>query len=455
MYKRIFIGLLLITSSFSASALCIRNPVSGGQSWPPGWQPFDTTTGTYSLWNGSINGGSMNMPKFINLSSDLVQPIGTQIANGGPVPLRQYGEFNGLSPDDVLFVCSANEEGYLYEGYIINTNSAYHKQQVAVPEISETTYATRVRRVGWRALNVTTGQYFSDKWQLRPLTGLDRDIYGRILVKAKNFSDAQLEFYKLPYPTPKVGGGTVSTTTATSFSTFDPFGYVTLISHLGENSTTHVASCVNGDSLLGCPLPQSNFVPGVLDNKNSNGGGGGFSSYKGCQVSFVTPSVVFEPISVAALQSGETRNGKVEVIYGCENGANFGTATGTNALGFKVSDASKSVANAFNFKTTGTAVTKLLSERYGDSDVALGVGIDIYPKGGSVPMNWLTSSSTGGGDLNGWYLPNGHRVNSDAEPFGVYIAEYDVKLSKLPDTLGHPVTPGLVYATAELLLIVQ
>ena len=458
MLKRILLALVLINLSTSAFAFCVRNPKAAFEwPWPEDWHPFDPTTGIRGDWSGGGNGGSLNMGR-VNLASDLVQPVGSIMANGGPVPLTQYGEITGFQPEQVLFICSPEEEGLLFEGFVA-TAALYQGKRVIHPDVPDNTYATSVQRVGWRALHIESGKYFTPNWQLRPLTGLDRDIYGRILVKAKNFSAVQLEFVKVPSPV-STDVGLYEAPFIEDFTFYDPFGWVTLVSHNeGPNATpsSKLPRCKEGESSMLC-VPWNVFSPylvGPLSNIHYYTGSGGFTSYKGCQVSSVTPVVVFEPISVTDLQSGETRNGKVEVVYACENGANFGTATGANALGFKVSDASRNVANGFNFKTTGSAVTKLFSERYGDSDVALGVGIDIYPKGDSVPMNWLTSSSIGGGNLNGWYQPNGFRVNPDTESFGVYIAEYDVKLSKLPDTLAHPVTPGSVYATAELLLVVQ
>lgn len=459
MLKKLLISGLLFTFSFSASALCIRVNLAASEQWPAGWEPFDPTTGTKANWNGKINGGSLNMPNSINLSSDLIQPIGTQLANGGPVPLTQFGEFVGFQPEQVLFVCSPDEEGLLYEGFIANMNSAYNGKVVNVPEVPELTFTTFVKRIGWRALHLATGQYFTDRWQLRPLTGLDRDIYGRILVKAKNFSDVQLEYYKIPTPTPFVGGGAYTAPNWTNFGYFDPFGFTALISHNTGPTASHtsrIPRCFAGQTMAECSIGSiSNwYVPGTLSNIQANGGGGGFTTYKGCQVGFVTSNVTFAPISAAELEAGGSRSGQIEVIYHCENGANMGTGTGANAIGFKVTDTSKTIASSLGYTAAGgSGVTKLFSEKYNDPDSARGVAIEIFPENDPVPLNWLTSSAVGGGLPNGWSKPLGVKLNPDTDLFGIYRVKYDVKLAKFNPIV--PATPGKVYATAELLLVLQ
>lgn len=457
MLKRILSVLILLNFSASAFALCVRVP----DTFPDGWEPFDPTTGISALWNGKINGGGLNMGR-TNLASDLVQPIGSVIGNGGPVPMTQYGEFVGFQPEQVLFVCSPEEEGLLFEGFVATKN--YMNIAVTDPDVPEFTRTTRVRRVGWRALHMATGKYFTNSWQLRPLTGLDRDIYGRILVKAKNFSDVQMEYIKLRSPTDTEDGPYTGSSTS-SFGTFAPYGYVTLISHnQGPNATpyTRIPNCTDGQSFSACNLASTydEYVPGVISNNNAHlgGDGSGVSSYRGCMIANVTPSVIFSPISVTELNAGGKRTGRIDIEYHCENGAYVGTGVGTNAIGFKVSDAAKNIANNFGFKTAGgTGVTKLFSENYGASGIATGVAIEMLKNDSIGIMNWLTSSSVGGGNINGWYTPGGININPGTEPVKVFNISYDVELSKFtpPSLPADPVTPGIVYATADVLIVVQ
>ncbi|MCE9785980.1 fimbrial protein [Shewanella algae] len=458
MFKRILMAFLLLNFTASAFAVCVRQPLAIGQSLPAGWEPFDSTTGSWAAWNGAVSGGGLNMGR-VNLASDLIQPVGSVIANGGPVPLTQYGEIAGFSPDQVLFVCSPDEDGLLFEGFIATSNT-YQGKLVVEPDVPEFTQTTFVKRVGWRALHVASGKYFTRKWQLRPLTGLDRDVYGRILVKAKNFSDVQLEYIKLNSPT-QTDSGSYTAPNNTGFGYFDPFGWVYLVSH-NENHVANGATlprCKEGQSTTECSaynISDTN-IPGILSNTYAHvgGNGGGFTSYKGCVIANVTPSVIFSPISVSELETGGKRTGIIDVEYHCENGANMGTSVGTNAIGFKVSDAAKNIANSFGFRTTGTGVTKLFSENYGTPGVAKGVAIEMLKNDSIGIMNWLTSSSKGGGNNNGWYMPNG--INMSPDPIKVFNISYDVVLSKFtpPSLPAEPVTPGSVYATAEVLIVVQ
>lgn len=458
MLKKILLGLMLFTSSASAVAHCSRMPRYSGE-WLPEWPEFDTTTGFWKQFNQIDNdGGKLGVPSRLNLASDLVQPIGTVLANGGYAPFTQYArKYFPFEPEQVLFVCTPDEEGQLFEGYIANRDSSYNGNIVIHPDVPEHTYTTFVKKIGWRAKNLTTGKYFANTWQLRPLTGLDRDIHGRILVKGKNFSAIEFEYIKVPTPTPiDRSGGSYTAPNASGFGYWDPFGFIFFISHnTGPTATlnqAYIPRCQEGQTFAACGSNvQHTHIPAGLSNIDQ---GGSFTTYKGCQVTSVSPSVVFNPISVSELNAGGSRSGVIYIKYDCENGATFGTSTGQNAIGFKVSDAAKTIANSFNFKTTGTAVTKLFSEHYGDSGVALGVGIDIFPKGSLVPMNWLTSNTIGGGNLNGWYLPTG-MIEGGTDSIRNYYVTFNVKLAKLPAAAGHPVTAGTVYATAELLLVVQ
>ncbi|NMD51099.1 fimbrial protein [Shewanella sp. DNRA4] len=462
MFTRLVLTLFLLNFTASAFALCARVPSAAGQSWPAGWEPFDPTTGVKNNWNGGINGGGLNMGR-VNLASDLVQPIGSVIANGGPVPLTQYGEHVGFQPEQVLFVCSPNEEGLLYEGFVAS-NGAYQGGLVIEPNVPELTHTTFVKRVGWRALHVTTGKYFSRNWQLRPLTGLDRDIYGRILVKAKNFSDVQLEFIKIPSPTQTDSTGAYHAPNTTGFGYYDPFGWVSLISHNTEDvsASNKLLDCKDGQSISECHISSVRYeqIVGPLSNTNAHtgGNGGGFTSYKGCTIANVTPLVIFSPISVSELEGGGKRTGRIDIEYHCENGATFGAAAlGANSIGFKVSDASKNIAYSLGLRTpTGAGVTKLLSENYGAPGVAKGVAIEMLKNDSIGVMNWLTSSSQKlGGNKDGWYSPNGFNMSPD--PIRVYNTSYDVELSRFtpPSLPADPVTAGIVYATAEVLIVVQ
>lgn len=455
-------GLILLQLSTSVFAKCMRTPDTANVYWPTDWPPVDTDAGIVKSWVGAgSGGGGLNMGR-VNLLSDSIQPIGEIIANGGPVPITQFGDKGGFDPEQILFVCTPDEEPYLYEGFIF-TDTVYHGNTVTDPMVPEHTNTTYVKKVGVRALHVDTGKYFTTKWQLKRMDGLDRDKYGRLLVKAKNFSAVQLEYVKIANPTPavKYDGTEVMhhAPNSTSFGPYDPFGWTFLVSHHPDNPYERkIPNCREGQHKGQCsPWAYYEWVPGTLGNKNAHlggDGGGGFTSYKGCIFSQVTPSVVFDSISASELEAGEYRSGKIEVIYECENGANFGTSAGTNAIGFKVNNFAKSVAEHFGLLTSGNGVKKLFSDAYFRDDFAKGVGIELFSSGSQTPMNWLTiDSRMGNGNVDGWYGITGDRLNSDSDPIGIYRAEYDVKLSKFSPVVS--VSPGKVIAIAEVVVSIQ
>ncbi|EOB4245689.1 fimbrial protein [Vibrio metschnikovii] len=455
-------GLILLQLSTSVFAKCMRTPNTSNVYWPTDWPPVDTDAGIVKPWVGAQSGGGLNMGK-VNLLSDLIQPVGETIANGGPVPLTQFGNYSGFDPEQILFVCTPDEEPYLYEGFIL-TDSDYQGNTVTDPRVPEHTNTTFVKRIGFRALHVDTGKYFTNKWQLKKMDGLDRDKYGRLLVKAKNFSAVQLEYVKIASPTPVVrSNGTTLNYIAPNlgdFGYFDAFGWTFLVSHHPDNAyNNQIPNCREGQiSAYQCSSwPYREWVPGTLSNTHAHlggSGGGGFTSYKGCIFSQVTPSVVFDSISASELEAGEYRSGKIEVIYECENEAKFGTGAGSNAIGFKVNNFAKSVAEHFGQLTSGNGVKKLFSDAYFQDDFAKGVGIELFSSGSQTPMNWLTiDSGKGNGNVDGWYGITGDRLNSDSDPIGIYRAEYDVKLSKFSPAVA--VSPGKVIAIAEVVVSVQ
>lgn len=141
--------------------------------------------------------------------------------------------------------------------------------------------------------------------------------------------------------------------------------------------------------------PSSINVPHLfagLGNKYP-GGETSVTTTKGCAIRQVTPSVMFEPISVNELNNGVSRTGIVQVEYACSNGAVFGTGTANNAIGFRVPASSATLAENFGFKNPlGTGVSKLVADNYPDPASAKGVAIEIFPKNDPIALNWLTSS---------------------------------------------------------------
>ncbi|MFB2668640.1 fimbrial protein [Shewanella xiamenensis] len=455
MLKKILLGSFLFVWASSTHALCIKTPLTGGDSWPVGWEPFDSTTGISTYWPGAsqMSGGGMKIGS-VNIASEIIQPVGSMIGDGGPVPLTSYGLNVGYQPEQVLFLCSPDEEGFLYEGFIA-TNTNYMRSLITEPGVPENVRTTYIQRIGWRLTHLETGQYFTDKWQLRPLTGLDRDIYGRILVKAKNFSDVQLQYFRTSHPTTISGGYSYSAPNKGLWGAWDPFGWVVLISHNNTPPTSKIPRCLPGQTLPECSYGSYGYVPGAISNITSavGGDGSGFTTYKGCQITHVTPSVTFPSMTLSEVENGSVRTGTIQINFSCENGASLSTLTGGNAIGFKVTDNASLTARNLGFGVAGgTGVTKLFSENYSNTDVAKGVAIELYSPMEVTPMNWLTGTTKGGRELNGWYSPSA-LANNPGSTLLEFSTEYTVKLSKFYPSSS--VTPGKVYANAEVFLKIQ
>lgn len=455
MFKKIIIIFMLCNIAFSASAICIRNP-SMYEPMPEEWKPFefDSESGIKKNWNQYVNeNGQVGLPTSINILSDEIQPIGSMIHTGGAIPPETYGRiFQPFESEQVLYICSPDEEGKLYEGYIVNTDSYYHRFKVIDSQVPEGVYTSYVKRLGWRAKNVDTGKFVTDKWQLKPLNNLDRDKFGRILIKTKNFSNYEMEIFKIPNPV-STNGGSYNAPNSGNFGKFDPFVFIFFISHSNEANTYYIPNCKEGSTLGSCSNVNPPHVFAVLANRYP-GGSSNVTTVKGCAIVQVTPSVVFDKISTSELNNGDSRMGKIEVEYACNDGAEFGTGTNSNAIGFKVPAFSATLAENFGFKdSAGTGVRKLVAENYSDPTSAKGVAIEIFPKDDPIALNWLTSNAIGGGHANGWYKPIGILQNSVEDSVHYYKVEYDVKLSKMNQT--EDVRPGRVSANAEVLIIVQ
>ncbi|MCG6228954.1 hypothetical protein [Vibrio furnissii] len=77
--------------------------------------------GSYGVWGGAYdaNNGPLNLPSTINITDENFQPNGTLLASSG-VDFVQYGQKNGYDPEQVLFSCTADSAGQLYEIYATN-----------------------------------------------------------------------------------------------------------------------------------------------------------------------------------------------------------------------------------------------------------------------------------------------------------------------------------------------
>lgn len=399
-------------------------------------------------WTGATDdAGASGLPAVVNVNKSAFQPDGTVIASGSAAFVTLGKE--RYTPEQVLFRCDAADEDKLYEFYSTNGDSEFggmyeDGKNFGLPGA----YRTWFKGMLIRVTNAMTGKYYSRYWQSRQLGGLDRDRDGKILVKAKNFSDVKVE----------------------------------LLRASNNNGSPHAGNYPHSQ-----PAAYIAFKGPGLDSNNLRDGADHASNYSGwygqwpgavnlynrlslrraatCSVTTVTPNVVFPKITVTQLNQGEQTSVPFDIRFQCEQGAvdgglERGFVSGTQrdqtAMGLLVPAANYQSAVAEGLTTSANGVTFLLSDGYGsDSSVATGVGVALSDVRGNR-MNFLSTDMVTGGDgAAGWYpvLDGATSTGgSDADGAVPYIKTLVASLKKLP---GKSVMPGKVYAKAQVVIRVQ
>lgn len=426
--------------SFTSSvvhAACVR--ISTTTTSPTNSSYVDPAYGTTAIWSGAFdaNRGMLNLP-VINITDESFQPNGTLLGSS-VVPFITYGQEGGYDPEQVLFRCDAADASELYEIYSVNADNDYGgKYEDGSSYGIEKGFATYIKNVVVRVKNNATGQYFSRLWQYRALNGLERDAQGRILVKAKNFSDITVELFRIGDVRGVLG-------TSGTYSYNQPAAYIAFggpgLSY-PEEGRDHIS-----------------HFPGWYGNWPGN-----ISLYQqlytrragGCAVTTVTPYVLFPSISISELLLGETRTADIQINYRCQNTANInGPATNANAIAFKIGANNYQEAKSLGLINLD-AVTHLVSDNYGINNIAKGVGVTLARSDG-VDQPFLNVENRTSLDANydaqkdGWRPLLGNRVGTIGNSYQ-YSDNYQVIFGKLP---GITPTAGKFYAKAEVLIRVQ
>lgn len=449
MKKRIAAAFLILSGSLLASpawATCYRitstNTNSGSNYYTePG-------KGTAANWNGATDtsGSAGTLPTVININNSTFQPDGTLLASG-IVNFLQSGN-QSYSSDQILFRCTADEDGKLYEYYATNGDSTYAgKVEVGSASGLPETYQTYATGMALRATNMTTGEYYSRYWKARPLVNLDRDSSGWILVKAKDFSNTKVELFRLSNSS---GGwsstGIYSQSQPATYIAFQGGGFSSGLT-IGSDSNSQYSGWYSA-------------WPGAVNLYNRIY----IRRSATCSVINVTPTVIFPTISVSELMSGVTRQKPITIRFNCQTGSpantgvttlNSGVAANQTAMGILVNPANAAAAASEGFGTAGSGVSYLLSDNYNTSpNIATGVGIQFTRTNGS-PLNLLStlSGSILGGNVAGWY-PVLDDASAGAVVSGVttYTKTINATFKALP---GKTITPGKFNATAQVIIQVQ
>lgn len=448
--KYFFINVLLVLSfsffSVNSFAICVR--IITTNTYPASNYYTEPGKGTANNWSGAIDtSGTMGTtPRMINVTNDDFQPLGSLIATGY-ISFLESGS-SRYDPEQILFRCSADEESSLREFYATNGDSSYAGRYLVNSALGlNDTYTTIVRDVGIRVKNLSTGEYFSRYWKSRPLKNLDKDSRGWLLVKAKNFSDASIELFKINYtprtPVPMSNTGVVVWS--------QPSAYIAFKSKMFSLNLRDGADSLNHYGGFHAHWPGAiSLHRNIVVNRTAT-----------CILENLTPHVSFPRISKYDLNNNMKVTAPINIRFKCQSGEGrtpgfFGRMENLKtAIGFLPKVENIAAAKRENLiVSSGIGVTHLLSDGYGSMpNIATGVGIRLYQTNGH-PLNFISSlSSIGQGSANGWYsiLTNALLIGQANGTEG-YSTTINASLEKLP---GKTATAGKFDASLQVIIQVQ
>lgn len=178
--------LILLLLGQDAWALCYRVD-SVGSATTTSNSAIRPGDGTARTWDGACTGscnGSMGLPSVINVSDPSFLPYPTLIASA-VAPFTQYGSNTGYDPEQVFFRCAPGDA--VYEMFSLNGDDLYSGWYQGGDSVGNSIGLQSAYRTAWpnvllRLTHMATGQYFTDVWRERLLTGLDIDSRGYRLV---------------------------------------------------------------------------------------------------------------------------------------------------------------------------------------------------------------------------------------------------------------------------------
>jgi hypothetical protein len=409
-----------------------------------------------SAWVGSTDtAGQGAFPMTLNINVTSFVPDGTLLGSAvSPVYNLGSSGVGTYSPEMVLFRCSPDADGTLYEYYSTNGDATYAgMNDVSAQSGIPATYRTYYTGVASRVTNVTTGEYVTRYWQARPLTGLDRDSQGWILVKAKNFSSYKLEYFRCsacPNGAAVAGTGVWAETQPVAYVAFVGGASGTIIK---GNLAVGADAGVNFSTWYAMWPGSINPYNTVIVRRTAT-----------CAVTNTTPAVLFPTMMSSELAHGASKQAQITIQMQCQSTTpsgmtafTSGTAANQTSLGILAAPANAQAAVAAGLKTSGTGVTYLLSDGYGtDPSVATGVGVALTRPNGTA-LNFLSNQYvTTGGAKDGWDpVLNDATANGPANGgIRTYTRTINATFKAFaPGTT--PVTAGRYNATAQVIVRVQ
>lgn len=431
---RTFLATWLCLLSATASAVCIKGP-----------DFVKTTNDSYGVGIGLGN---------INVTSSDIQPPGTVLAST-VFNFSDNPRYKG--PDSILYVCDITDVNNIYE--VIATNgddrNGGYWDMGGIYDGNPNVYGTWFRYVGLRLTHVNSGTVFTRNYQRIPMTRYAVSADGKkINIRVKDFSPIRADAIRISNIPPSGARSDYCGTAISSgsYTCNQPNGYVSFCSPGSGN----VAYCDSGDSAL-------DYTGWWYDNWMALNMGTApastLTTTATCVAKNVTPVVVFPTISRKELENGQQARSAFTVSVRCENAAVSGVASSQTALGLQVPYASYQSAQTLGLVNSSGGVSHLLSENYGQSDIASGVGIQIANASDGVLrqfLGWDRCSTVGGcatGNSGGWYpVRAGATLVSSSGGVSEYLINFNAFLTRLP---GMQVTPGRVDARAYVWVKVQ
>lgn len=391
----------------------------------------------------------------INLTSVDIQPVGTVLAS----TVFNFSD-NALykGPDSVLYVCDISDANNIYE--VIATNGDDRSGgywDMGMADGNPNVYGTWFNYVGLRLTHVNSGTVFTRNYQRIPMTRYAVSADGKkINIRVKDFSPIRADAIRVSAITPASGAPSSYCGTPKSSGSYSacnqPNGYVAFCSPGSGN----IAYCDTGDSAF---IYTGWWYDNWMAMNMGMAPASTLTTTATCVAKNVTPVVVFPTISRAELENGQQARSPFTVSVRCENAAVSGVATSQTALGLQVSYASYQAAQTLGLVNSSGGVSHLLSENYGQSDIASGVGIQIANASDGVLrqfLGWDRCSTAGGcatGNSGGWYpVRAGATLVSNRNGVSEYLINFNAFLTRLP---GRQVTPGRVDARAYVWVKVQ
>ncbi|MCU4413023.1 fimbrial protein [Acinetobacter sp. WU_MDCI_Axc73] len=370
----------------------------------------------------------------INLTSVYLQPVGSLLARTA-VPPTDY-TYGGATAASVLWECDLEDLPNIY--FLVATNGDDYvggRQDLGVIDGIPDVFGTYWRYVG---LKLTMDGVVINKFYKSIPVRNYVTVGSKIQIRLQDIPTVYAELYRVS----TLGNGAKIATG--NYSYVGPNAYIQLkgpglrSDEIGQDSQTNFRfwGANNG------------FGYGMrLGNKLYN--------EPTCVARNATPLVLFDTMTVDALNQGKSTQAQFNVAIECSNQAASGTADKQTAIGIQTSEGAYTAAQNLGLVNAQNGVKALLSDHYGSNGIAKGVGIFLRNSNTGTDMNFVGQPGiSGNGENAGWYPFKDGAVSNGSTEAGYthYLQNYTAILKKLD---AQTVEAGKVHATAYVLVKVQ